>query len=158
MKFTDEQLLTSAFEGKKQLRNSERNYDRLEKAGIEYAKNYFIGPTNVNVSFYAGHGGITKTWYIGDMKVKKETAIKRYNKQIDQYIKKDCTLRIELESSKIYQNNKNENEYVKVPNFGSVIYKTFKDNAGIEQLLNDIDDPSFIGNYYTYANKISTLF
>jgi len=92
------------------------------------------------------------------MKVKKETAIKRYNKQINQYIKKDCILRIELEASKIYQNNKNKNEYVKVPNFGSAIYKKFKDNTEIEQLLNDIDNPSFIGNYYTYANKISLLF
>jgi len=42
MKFTDSQLLSGAFEGKKQLRNSGLNYDRLEKSGIEPGKRYYI--------------------------------------------------------------------------------------------------------------------
>lgn len=83
MKFTDSQLLNSAFEGKKQLRNSGLNYYRLENSGIEPGKRYYINGTNINVQFFARHGGIEKFWSIGKMGVKKETAIKRYNLKND---------------------------------------------------------------------------
>jgi len=70
----------------------------------------------------------------------------------------DWTLRKELDRLSVYQNKLNENEYAIVDEFNEPRIKVFTNNTEIERLLDNIDEIGFIGNYYTYTNKISLLF
>lgn len=74
MKYTKEELINNVCE--KSFRNSQKNHEKLKNCGLEQGKKYDLG-NNIWISFSAYHGGIDKSFWWGERKISKETAIRK---------------------------------------------------------------------------------